>query len=111
MRRLMTPALQGLRDKLYRPQFKVMGHTCGWKKKSHYGLVLCICALAVDVHVTREEYVVIGIVGKISHGSVWCNTFVRLIVAVQATRENDAVIGDVGKMTYSMALCSVFVQH
>ena len=39
-------------------------------------MVQCICVLAVDVQVSREDDVVIDVDGKISYSIVWCSAFV-----------------------------------
>ena len=62
----------------------------------------------VDVQVTREDDVVLDVVGLISYSMVLCSVFVP-DVDVQVTREDDVVLGVVGLISYSMVLCSVFV--
>ena len=46
----------------------------------------CICTLAADVLVIREDDAVVGAVRKISHNKVWCSGLV-LGVNVQVTLE------------------------
>ena len=53
--------------------------------------------LGVDVQVTNEGDVVIGVVRKISHNMAWCSAFVLGVetVDVQVPNEGDVVIGAV----------------